>query len=149
MIDQPRHGFVFGWPDIPVRKTSLAEKIISHSLPVAITSPASSMRTITLTPTPPARTAGVTARPRQLMLISSALRRVKFTETPDKTKPGCPHSSKSSPRRFCSGGRFQKDRLPQDRNLATGNRAPFLYPELPGIRMVASDTRLPTAPARA
>ena len=98
MIDQSRHGFVFGLAGYSgAGKTSLAEKIIS-----ALVARGHNVASIKhahhhFDPDTPGkdswrhRKAGASQ-----MLISSALRRVKFTETPDKNEAGCPHFSKSS-----------------------------------------------------
>ena len=92
MIDQSRHGFVFGLAGYSgAGKTSLAEKIIS-----ALVARGHNVASIKhahhhFDPDTPGkdswrhRKAGASQ-----MLISSALRRVKFTETPDKNEAGLP-----------------------------------------------------------
>ena len=149
MIDHSRHGFVFGLAGYSgAGKTSLAEKIIS-----ALVARGHNVASIKhahhhFDPDTPGkdswrhRKAGASQ-----MLISSALRRVKFTETPDKNEAGLPALLEElSPADFVLVEGFKKIDFPKIEIWRQETGRPFLYPELPGIRMVASDTPLPDCP---
>ena len=141
MIDQSRHG-CFGLAGYSgAGKTSLAERSSRYLLPghnVASIKHAHHH----FDPDTPGkdswrhRKAGASQ-----MLISSALRRVKFTETPDKNEAGLPALLEEQALLIlCWSKGSRRSTSPRSKS-GGGNRAPLLS-RTPGIRMVASDTPL-------
>jgi molybdopterin-guanine dinucleotide biosynthesis protein B len=144
-----KHGFVFGLAGFSGSgKTTLAEKLISalcqrgfsvasikhaHHAFDADTPGKDSWRH---------RKAGATQ-----MIVSSSLRRVKFTETPDGDEADLNTLlGEINPADFVLVEGYKNLDFPKIEIWREEEANPFLHETRPGIRIVASDTALPECP---
>jgi len=144
-----RHGMVFGLAGYSGSgKTTLAEKLIQVLTERGYTLASIKHAHHAFDPDTPGkdswrhRKAGASQ-----MLISSALRRVHFTETPDRKEADLDTLlGELQPADMVLVEGFKDIDFPKIEiwRKATGN--PFLYPERPGIKAVASDIPLPDCP---
>ena len=149
VIDGERHGFVFGLAGYSgAGKTSLAEKLIA-----VLVSRGHSVASIKhahheFDPDTPGkdswrhRKAGAGQ-----MLISSAKRRVKFTETPDGNEASLPELLHDlDPVDFVLVEGFKSVDFPKieiwRQSLGDKTNQGYLHHTFPGIRVVASDSQL-------
>ena len=149
MIDQSRHGFVFGLAGYSgAGKTSLAEKIISVLVARGHNVASIKHAHHHFDPDTPGkdswrhRKAGASQ-----MLISSALRRVKFTETPDKNEAGLPALLEElSPLILCWSKGSRRSTSPRSKSGGRKQGALFFIPNFRGSGWLPVIRRSPTAP---
>lgn len=149
MIDQNRHGFVFGLAGYSgAGKTSLAEKVIALLVDRGHTVASIKHAHHEFDPDTPGKDSW---RHRQAgasqMLISSSRRRVKFTETPPDGEADLPTLlSELNPADFVLIEGFKSVDFPkiEIQRQALGHE--FLFKTFPGIRAVASDSPLDDCP---
>lgn len=81
------------------------------------------------------------------MIVSSSVRRVKFTETPGGDEAGLEDLlAELAPAGFVLVEGYKDVDFPKIEVWRAENGQPFLHESRPGIRMLASDTPLPDCP---
>ena len=148
-LDNGRHGFVFGLAGYSGSgKTTLAERLIAEL--TARGHRVSSVKHAhhAFDPDTPGkdswrhRKAGA-----REMVVSSSVRRVKFTETPDGDEAGLETVlAELAPADFVLVEGYKDANFPKIEVWREETGHPFLHGSRPGIRVVASDTPVPGCP---
>lgn len=144
-----RHGFVFGLAGYSGSgKTTLAEQLISILVSRGHRVASIKHAHHAFDPDTPGkdswrhRKAGASQ-----MLVSSALRRVKFTETPDRNEADLPALlAELDPADFVLVEGFKAVDFPKIEIWREQTGQPFIHPEFPGVKMIASDVPLADCP---
>lgn len=147
--DQGRHGFVFGLAGYSGSgKTTLAEKLISILVERGHNVASIKHAHHAFDPDTPGkdswrhRKAGASQ-----MLISSALRRVKFTETPDRNEADLPALlAELMPADFVLIEGFKSIPFPKIEIWRQDAGNPFVYPDHPGVVLIATDSTITDCP---